>query len=299
MNKPTKDFLYYLSNERNYSKQTISSYKYDIELFFNFLYEEGILFDEVNIQNIRFYLGKLLSQGVSKRTCKRRVCSLKKFYQFLKKEGLIKDNPFEFVETIKTDKKYPQWLYKEQITNLFEKNSVRKDILVSRDQAILELLYFSGIRAEELVSLDIQDVDFKNRRIKVFGKGRKERYSLFSEECCQFLKDYSSNLRMQLVRKSKKPSPALFLNAQGNRLTTRGLEYILKNIEQKTGVFLGLHPHIFRHSFATHLYENGADLRTIQELLGHSSINATQVYTHVNDKALVEAYKKFPRASKK
>ena len=176
----------------------------------------------------------------------------------------------------------------------------RQDNLKNRDQAILYLLYYSGLRAQELVGLDVQSVSLKERSVRVLGKGNKERIIPFTNECQQVIKHYIDNERKTLLLKSKDLTPALFLNAQGERLTTRGLEYILDAIEEKTGLYVGLHPHILRHSFATHLLENGADLRVIQELLGHESINATQVYTHVTEEAMKETYlNAFPRAKKK
>ena len=187
--------------------------------------------------------------------------------------GYIKDNPFIFVSAPKVATKYPHALYKDQIAELFKRNAERTDELALRDQAILSLLYYSGIRADELVKLDVQSVALKDRVVRVLGKGNKERIIPFTADCQKVLKAYIDKERIILLRKSKDFSPALFLNAQGERLTTRGLEYILDAIEEKIGLFVGLHPHILRHSFATHLLENGADLRVIQELLGHESVD--------------------------
>ena len=300
MNKPTKEFVTHLTKERNYSERTADSYARDIEKFFKFLAKEGILFDEVTLPIIRNFLSEELESGVSKRSCKRRLCSLRHFYNFLIKKGYAKDNPFIYIKAPKTDKTYPHALYKEQIEEIFKANAARTDILKSRDQAILEILYYSGIRASELVNLDVQNINIKARVIRVFGKGSKERLVPFSPDCQKAIEDYLSNLRPQLLKKALIPSAALFLNNSGKRLTTRGLEYILDSIETKTGNYVGLHPHILRHSFATHLLENGADLLVIQELLGHTSVNATQVYTHVTEEAMKETYSEyFPRAHKK
>ena len=214
--------------------------------------------------------------------------------------GYIKDNPFVFISAPKVETKYPHALYKDQIAELFKRNAERTDELALRDQAILYLLYYSGIRADELVKLDVQSIALKDRVVRVLGKGNKERIIPFTADCQKVLKAYIDKERIVLLRKSKDMSPALFLNAQGERLTTRGLEYILDAIEEKIGLYVGLHPHILRHSFATHLLENGADLRVIQELLGHESINATQVYTHVTEEAMKETYMlAHPRAKKK
>lgn len=305
MNKATVEFLKYLKNEKNYTDTTIKSYSFDLEKFFKFLLNEGVLMDEVDQIVIRNFLTEELNSGVGKRSCKRRLSSLKHFYSYLQREKVVKDNPFIFIITPKTDKKYPHALYKEQIDTIFKENAKRIDELAPRDQAILELLYYSGIRAAELVTLTYQDVDIKRRHIRVMGKGRKERYVPFTVECQKVLSLYAEKLRPELLMRFKPsvkhPTPPItfFLNSNGDSLTTRGLEYILDSIEEKTGTFVGLHPHLLRHSFATHLLENGADLRVIQELMGHASINATQVYTHVTVEAMKKEYAgAHPRARK-
>lgn len=306
MNKATVEFLKHLKIEKNYSDKTIQSYSFDLDKFFKFLLNEGVLMDEVDQIVIRNFLTEELNSGVSKRSCKRRLSSLKHFYSYLVSEKVVKDNPFIFVITPKTDKKYPHALYKEQVETIFRENAKRTDELACRDQAILELLYYSGIRAAELVTLAYHDVDIKRRAVRVMGKGRKERYVPFTVECQKALTEYVEKLRPVLLMKfkpsEKHPAPPVtfFLNSSGNNLTTRGLEYILDSIEEKTGTFVGLHPHLLRHSFATHLLENGADLRVIQELMGHASINATQVYTHVTVEAMKKEYAgAHPRARKK
>ncbi len=313
MNKPEQEFLNYIVTERNYSLKTAKSYQEDIDLFCEYIFKEGTLMEDVDVLTIRNFLTEELSRGVSKRSCKRRLCSLRHFYKYMVNVGYIKDNPFILMKAPKTETKYPHGLYKEQIQELFARNAERTDDLKNRDQAILYLLYYSGVRAQELVSLNIQSVYMRERLIRVIGKGNKERIIPFSEDCKKVLKNYIDNDRPKLVNKyilwqkkhqDKKMQDSmmspLFFNAQGGPLTTRGLEYILDAIQEKTGLFVGLHPHILRHSFATHLLENGADLRVIQELLGHESINATQVYTHVTEEAMKDTYEKaFPRAKKK
>ncbi len=304
MNKPTKEFLDYLSYERNYSPRTVSSYSNDIGKFFTFLFEEGIDMEDVDQVVIRNFLTKELNSGIGKRSCKRRVCSLKLFYTYLTRVGYVKDNPFALVSSPKAEKKFPHALYKEQVREIIERNKKRTDELEPRDQAILSTLYFTGIRASELVGLTLQSVSLKQRLIKVDGKGRKQRVVPISDECKNDIERYLSLLRSDLASRNNDPldkeKNALFLNDNGHKLTTRGLEYILDSIEQKTGTFVGLHPHILRHSFATHLLENGADLRIIQELLGHESLNTTQVYTHVSEEKMKESYNhSHPRAHKK
>lgn len=300
MNKPLKQYLDHLKFERNYSDKTIDSYRRDIEKFFAFLAKEDMKMDDVDPPLIRNFLSDELSHSMSKKSCKRRLSALRGFYNYLVKQKIVSINPFIFVTFPKLEIKYPHALYKEQIQKLFDNNKKRTDEMMLRDEAIIETLYYTGIRASELVSLDVQSINLKERYLRVIGKGNKERIVPFTKECQDAIKNYLENLRDKLAIKSERPSPSLFLSNKGERLTSRGLEYILKQIEEKSGVYLGLHPHVFRHSFATHLLENGADLRVIQELLGHESINATQVYTHVTLESMKKEYASFhPRAKKK
>ncbi len=300
MNKPAAEFLAYLRVERNYSKKTIDSYTRDINKFLNFIYEEGVDMEDVDVIVIRNFLTEELNSGVSKRSCKRRLSCLKHLYKFLFSRGYVKENPFVFVTTPKTEKKLPHVLYKEQIDEIFKQNRLRTDELQERDQAILSVLYFSGIRASELCGITLQDMNLRQRFIRVIGKGDKERIVPFSEECKVDVERYINHSRKEFLSHTKDMPNQLFLTKDGNPLTVRTLERILDAIETKTGMFINLHPHILRHSYATHLLENGADLRIIQELLGHESINATQIYTHVSEEAMVDAYNSaFPRAHKK
>ena len=302
MNKPQREFLDHLKYDRNFSDETIDSYSRDIDKFFVFLNQEGLKMDEVDLRIIRNFLTSELATGVSKRSCKRRLSSLKHFYQFLFEHKYVNENYFIFITSPKMEKRFPQTLYKEQIERIFEANRQRTDFLAIRDQAILEMLYYTGLRAAELVNLEIQSVDLKRRVVRVFGKGSKERLVPFTDQCKETVETYLKDIRPTLYARVVVPDEKayLFLNNTGNKLTTRGLEYILDSIERKTGSFVGLHPHILRHSFATHLLSAGADLRVIQELLGHASLNATQVYTHISEETMKEVYSSsFPRAHKK
>ena len=300
MNIQTKEYLEHLKYERNYSDRTIESYKNDIEKFFKFLASQGCLMDEVDSLIIRNFLTDEINSGISKRSCKRRLCALKHFYDFMFSKGYVKRNPFEDVKTPKLEKKYPHPLYPEQIEKIFQANRERTDSLQLRDQAILEFLYYTGCRVSEMVNLNVQDLDFNRRVARVLGKGNKERLVPFTDECAKTLNAYIKKKRPELLGKSLIPSAALFLNNSGERLTPRGVEYILDEVEKKTMNYVGLHPHLLRHSFATHLLENGLEISFIQELLGHESINATQVYAHVTEKAMKDEYDQwFPRAHKK
>lgn len=290
-------YISYLKYQRNYSSMTISSYVEDIRLFSSFLKEEGISFKEVDVLIIRNYITKLLKDNISKKTIKRKISSLKNYYRFLKNENIISSNPFLLITTPKVEKKYPNVLYEEQVEDIFSYLKESDNKFKSRDIAIISLLYYSGLRAFELINLDLFNFNFKNRTVRVFGKGRKERIVPFSNECLTALLEYKNGLRKTLL--NNEDNNAFFLNSQGKRLTTRGLEYILDSIEEKSGIFVNLHPHLLRHTFATKMLDNGADLRVIQELLGHASISATQIYTHVSTKKMSETFEKYHPHSKR
>ncbi len=296
MNKPEAEYLEYLLVQKGYSPHTITSYQKDIDLWHAFLLEEGMPFDDVSPALIRNFmtheLMRLPRNGNPKRSLARRMSALRGYYDFLYRQGYVATNMFRAMQSPKQEKRLPKVLYVEEVLNLLEANAKREDELAKRDQAILELLYASGLRASELVSLKTNEMDFRTMTIRVLGKGRKERLVPFSEIAAEAIRDYQKNLRPILVERnpSQRKDPELFLSARGKKLTVRGLEYILKTVESKTGMYLGLHPHELRHSFATHLLENGADLRMIQEMLGHETIDTTQIYTHVTTAQLSEQY---------
>lgn len=301
MNKPLSEFLSHLQIERNYSLKTIDSYRRDVEKFYRFLNTQNALASEVDSLLIRNFLSTELANNIGKRSLKRRMSALRHFYNFMVSKNYVKTNPFLISSSPKAQVKLPKTLYLEQIELLLKMNAERTDALAIRDQAIIELLYASGMRAAELVALKIQDIDFKERMIRVFGKGRKERMVPISRSARGALEVYFKNLRPSLLAKNTdlKDGSFFFLNDKGKGLTTRGLEFILRNIEKKTGDYLDLHPHLLRHTFATHLLENGADLRVIQELLGHASLSTTQIYTHVTQEAMKAQYDMaFPRTRK-
>lgn len=299
--KEIEEFKEYLKYSLNYSDKTITSYEQDIISFYYFIFSEGVDIDDVDMQIIRNYLSTQIEKGISKRTLCRRLSCYRHYYSFLLDKGYVHDNCFVFVHSPKKEIRYPRALYLEQIETLFERNRERSDHLMLRDQVILELLYASGMRASEFVNVKIQDIDFRNRSIRIIGKGNKERIVPFTKSASLTMKEYLKDCRPLLLAKNKREYNLDFfiLNDQGKKLTTRGLEYILKTIEKLTGCNYDLHPHLFRHSFATHLLEGGADLRVIQELLGHESLNTTQVYTHVTEENIKQQFAaSHPRAKK-
>lgn len=302
MLKEVSEFLEHLRFDLKYSDKTISSYKQDIESFYDYISSQGVDIDDVDSPVIRNYLSTQLEKGLSKKTLCRRLAGLRHFFQYMQDHGIIHENCFVFINSPKKEIRYPDVLYVEQVDTLFERNKERHDEYMMRDQAILELLYSSGVRVSELVSIKVRDIDPRSRTIRIIGKGKKERLVPYSRTCSKTLQDYIEYSRNNLLTKNKDDFNVenLFLNNHGKKLTTRGVEYILKNVEKLTGCNYGLHPHTLRHSFATHLLENGADLITIQSLLGHESVNTTQIYTHVTVETMKAQFDSFhPRSKKK
>lgn len=302
MTELTEMFSSYLSLERNYSSHTVDSYCRDVEKFLKFVndYEKDVL--NITSIDIRDYLTLEMMNGISKRTLKRELSALRHFYEYLLSKEFVKFNPFLSITSPKIDKRLPEFLYYEEVEKLLSTNALRTDTLMVRDQAILELLYASGMRAFELCSLKTLNIDFKSRTLRILGKGNKERIIPFSVTAKEAMQKYQKELRPMLLMKNKEDilPEEFFLNNSGYKLTTRGLEYILTTIEKKTGVYLSLHPHKLRHTFATHLLDNGADLRVIQELMGHASLSSTQVYTHVSMERMQKTYfNAHPRAIRK
>ncbi len=292
-----KEYSLYLAYQRGYSPSTISSYESDIGDFLSYLGEKS--YSDVDSDLIASYLFSKMGDGsLGKRSIQRHLSALRGYFDFLLEKGEVAQNPFRLTQTPKDGTHYPERLFLEDAKRLLEENAKRDDDLALRDQAILELLFSSGLRASELVSLTPLQIDFANKTMLIHGKGNKDRYVPFSEECAKVLKDYLRNSRPFLLDKSHKArkSDRVFLSSKGDSLTVRGLEYILSCIQQRLGESLHLHPHLLRHTFATLLLEGGADIRYIQELLGHSSINTTQVYTHLTQKDLSEEYEAhFPK----
>ena len=300
--KEVEDFLTYLEKERRFSLHTVESYKEDVSFFVGFLSDNKKSVKEVDVALIRGYLLELTNSGLSKSTIKRNIAALKHFYKFLFLRNYISNEPFELITSPKQEEKLPDFLSDDEIVQLLEANRRRTDELSSRDQAILELMFASGLRASEVVNLTLQSLYLRERIIRVFGKGKKERIVPFTNSCREYLEEYLNVTRRKLLDKNVNRSKEnhVFLNSRGEKLTNRGLEYIMEEIEKKTGCYMKLHPHKLRHSFATSLLSKGADLRTIQEFMGHESIGTTQVYTHVTYSEMKSVYDKaFPRAKKK
>ncbi|MEK3908311.1 tyrosine recombinase XerC [Oceanobacillus sp. FSL W7-1309] len=290
-------FIEYLQIEKNASPYTVKYYQNDLEVFFDFLRQEGIDdLDVVSQREVRLFLTRLYEQKLNRRSVSRKLSSLRSFYKFMEREEWVLANPFVHIHLPRTAKPIPGFFYMEELEKLFEVNDLNSPT-GQRDQAILEVLYGTGIRVSECQGLKLSDIDFSIGTILVKGKGRKERYVPFGRFAEIALETFIHDGRMKLMEKSQ-VSDAVFLNARGNPLTTRGIRVILKKCVERAALTVEIHPHKLRHTFATHMLNEGADLRTVQELLGHENLSSTQIYTHVTKDHLRDVYmKSHPRAN--
>lgn len=294
--KELSEFQDYLLNVRRYSSNTVSSYSFDICDFTKFIRGLGKIFKDIKVDDVKSWILDLTERQIGKRSIKRKMSSLKSFYAWMYLQKKVDSDPFEYVHSPKATHTLPDFFSEKEIDALLTANEKRTDKLKDRDQALLMLMFASGLRASEVVNLTFNQVDFDNRIMKVSGKGNKDRLVPFTNSAKEAMLNYINGLRKDLLKEDTK---YIFLNSQGNKMTVRGLEYILDEIEAKTGLYGKIHPHMLRHSFATKMLNRGADLRTIQELLGHSSIETTSIYTHVAYENMKETYEKtFPRAKK-
>lgn len=291
-----KSYLEYLSYERKYSDYTVTSYQKDLEEYFSYLEREKLDYKEIEYSDIRFYLVYLMEEKKDhKSTVSRKLSSVRGFYKYLVVNHLVKNNPFSLVQAPKREKKLPRYFEYNELEELFSSIDTSTP-LGKRDRALLEVLYATGVRVGELVSIRTNDIDGKAKKIKILGKGNKERYVLYGDYAKEALEDYLKQGRGNLV---KQETPFLFVNHLGDPLTERGVRDILDRLIKKTSLTKKISPHMLRHSFATHLLNEGSDLLSVQQLLGHQSIKATQIYTHVSTDRLKEVYyHRFPRAKK-
>jgi integrase/recombinase XerC len=271
-----------------------------LDLFAVFLKEQGLPIDPAAIDHltIRLYLGHLYQDKRIKRTSVvRKLATLRTFFRYLKREGIIEKNPAKLVATPKGGKDLPHALTVDEAFRLLDAPNAHNP-LGSRDRAILELLYSSGLRVGELTSLTLDDVDLGGGIVRVMGKGGKERLVPIGSKAVEALRSYLER-RGELKKEGESPTPYLFLNRRGGRLTPRSVARMITTYRLRGGIATEASPHTFRHSFATHLLDAGADLRGIQELLGHASLSTTQKYTHVSSAKLMEVYDRtHPRARK-
>ncbi|NLM66801.1 MAG: tyrosine recombinase XerC [Enterococcus sp.] len=291
-------FTRYLTLERGYSDKTKEAYLIDIHDFEIFLSESGDAeLRNVDYRDVRIYLSYLTNERkYSRNTLNRKMASLRSFYQYLLKQELITENPFSYVHLKKQNQRLPHFFYEEEIQALFDSLPTQSPLDL-RNRALLEVLYGSGLRVSECSFLEIRNIDWEMSVFRVIGKGDKERYVPFNQSTKTAMQKYLEKGRPELVSKQEEEQPFVFVNHLGTQLTTAGISYILNQIIQKGGLDLQIHPHKLRHTFATHLLNNGADMRTVQELLGHDNLSTTQIYTHVTKDSLQKNYRQFhPRA---
>ena len=295
MQKHLQNYTNYLTVEKGLAKNTLESYRRDLDKFIAYMHKQKITSPEmVDQKAINLYIGDLNKNGRATSTISRCIASIRSFFTFLLQEGIIENNPALDLESPRIEKKLPRVLTTREVDLLLcqpkpgEHNGLR-------DKAMLELLYASGIRVSELVDLNITDFDPKVGYLRCQGKGMKERIVPIGTMAINYVSEYLDNSRAKLLKKNGEP--ALFVNHHGGRMTRQGFWKILKKYARKSKIEGDITPHTLRHSFATHLLENGADLRSVQEMLGHSDISTTQIYTQVTKRKIREVYDKtHPRA---
>lgn len=292
-------FMQYLSVERHYSELTVKAYRSDLQHFQTFLSEDAgkpVAFKKVTTVDVENYLDYLTQKKYASRTITRKISALRTFFKFLKKQQLIKQDPCELVHLKSHSHILPEFFYNKELEELLAATA-GDEPLKQRNRVILEILYGTGIRVSEASNLTLQQIDFGMKIILIHGKGDKDRYVPLGSKAQAAITTYLQSGRRQLMG-SQTEHNFLLVNNHGQKLTSRGIEYILKEIIKQTNLTANIHPHMLRHSFATQMLNNGADLRTVQELLGHSSLSTTQIYTHLTMEHLQQDYRKyFPRAN--
>ena len=298
MDRLISDFIDYIMFQKKYSSYTVINYKKDLELFKSFLDIECIKdIKEIDYKVMRNYLSFLYDKKYSKATISRQISTIRSFYKYLLKEKKVNKNPMIFIQNPKLDKKLPQFLYQNELELLLKIPGTDTPIGI-RDSLILEFFYSTGVRVSELINVKLSDINYDNKTVKIFGKGSKERYVLFGDYLKDLLNLYLKDAR-PIILKDKK-SEYLFLNHNGVKLTDDGIRVIINSILKKGHADFHISPHVLRHTFATHLLDNGAELKCVQELLGHVNLSTTQIYTHVSNERLRQVYlAAHPRSKKR
>lgn len=277
-----EDYINYITLERQLSINTIDGYKKDLINFFEYTDKK---YKYIKRSDITDYISNL-SRTLDSRSVNRHIVSIRNYFKFLLRNGYIKDNPCDDIVGLKMPKTIPHVLSEEDINKLLDIEVI--DARTSRNRAMLELMYSCGLRVSELLSLKINDIDFNMNIVKCFGKGSKERIVPLSDIATYYLKEYIDLYRITLLKNNR--SDILFLNTRGSSLSRQGFFKILKELAREKGINKDLSPHTIRHSFATHLINNGADLRSVQTMLGHENIKTTQIYTHISNNYKKEKY---------
>jgi integrase/recombinase XerC len=292
VNKERDAFLHYLKYQKRYSDLTYQSYQREINDFISYMRRESLSsFKEVDYLFIRSYLVYLNSEGLSHVTINHRLSSLRSFFKYLARNNDIKMNPFLLVKSLKTGTHNPDFLYVEEMMGYLDSIETKDDLGV-RNKAMLELMYASGLRCAEVVNLRLENVHLDESLLLVEGKGNKQRYVPFHSYAKECLVKYLETSRRELMAAYHENHDYVFVNRRGKRLTNRGVENVVDRTMAHYDPLKKIHPHTIRHSFATHLLDAGMDIRVVQELLGHSHLSTTQVYTHVSKKKLQEVYER-------
>ena len=285
MEEIQKKFLNMLKVERNFSDHTLKAYHDDLAQFNQFLEQELLNLRTFEYKDARNYLSYLYSNNLKRTTVSRKISTLRTFYEFWMTQDTSVNNPFIQLVHPKKEQYLPQFFYEEEMEALFNtvSNDAKKGL---RDRVVIELLYATGIRVSELVNIKVMDLDMNLPGVKVLGKGNKERFVPFGEFCRQSIEQYLEKFK-PLKGKSH---PYLIVNMKGDPITERGVRYLLNDVVERTAGVTEIHPHKLRHTFATHLLNQGADLRTVQSLLGHVNLSTTGKYTHVSNQQLRKVY---------
>lgn len=287
------NFISYLTNNKRYSPYTITSYKKDTYDYLEFLKKNNIDIKNSNYKIVEEYSKYLYKKKLSKRSIARKYSSIRTFYNYLEKRNILENNIFNLVENPKKEEKLPRFINEYELDKMFEipDNSPKGQ----RDRLILEILYGTGVRVSELVNIKINDIDFNNNSIKVRGKGNKDRYVFYGKYCKEAINNYIKNGRISLL--NGQTCDYLLLNRFGKNISVVSIRKILNEIINKCSLDIKISPHVLRHTFATHLLNEGADIMHVKELLGHSSLSTTSIYTHVTNEKIKEVYyKTHPRA---
>jgi len=299
MDELIERYVNYLRYERNASPHTVRNYRSDLLQFRDYLAQgratTGLDLRSVGALSIRGFLGVLFEKQEKKSSIARKLSAVRAFFKFLQREGALADNPSTLVSTPKQDKTLPRIMTEEEMNTFLDRVAEAGktgEPAMRRDRALLELLYASGLRVSELVGLDLRSVNFGEGMVLVRGKGQKERIVPFGSKARQALQDYLPVRQTILQERKKSGQQALFLNLRGERLTTRSVDRLVKKYVRQYGPAVKVSPHSLRHAFASHLLTEGADLRAIQEMLGHTSLSTTQKYTQVSIKQLIDVYDK-------
>lgn len=288
--------------KNSHSENTVDAYRRDIEQFAMYLDEQNIVsFNDVTYPIVLNYISYIRydKKSLNNRSVARKCSALRSFYTYLEERGIVSDNPFVQLRLGGNKRKLPDFLFVEEIDILLSGIDMSNNMGI-RNRVLLELIYACGLRVSEAVEMKIHDIDFNDRFVRIVGKGKKERIVPFYEEIGELLRNYIATTRAEIMLMNNQNHDYLFINLQGNKLTTRGVQYILNEQVKKSGLSNSVHPHTLRHSFATHLLDGGCDLRIVQELLGHSSLATTQIYVHTTTQKLKDVYfKAHPRANMK